>query len=57
MANKLGEIIPVDEVQRTPRGRKATYDSGLLELMERLTPDTAVRLPGMQTHGLAVTRA
>lgn len=44
----LGEIISEDQVERTPRGRKAVYDPELLELLESLTPGSAARLDGLQ---------
>ena len=47
MAEQLGEIIPVEDVQRSPRGRKATYSADMLELLAQLTPDTALALTGL----------
>jgi hypothetical protein len=44
----LGTIISEDEVQRTPRGRKAVYDQELVELLSTLTPGNAARLDGLQ---------
>jgi hypothetical protein len=43
----VGEIIREDEVQRTPRGRTATYDDELLALLSTLEPGMAARLDAL----------
>jgi len=48
MSDSIGTIISEDEVQRTPRGRKAVYDPELIELLSTLTPGSAARLDGLQ---------
>ena len=43
----VGTIIDESDVQRTPRGRKASYDKELLDLLSQLTPGSAARLDAL----------
>ena len=41
MADTIGTIISEEEVQRSPRGRKAVLDQDMLDLLGQLSPGQA----------------